>query len=367
VYRTFQCGTFWAVLIPTAFAFHLNAVEREIVVATNTILRVMAANLTGSSQKYEANSIRIFQGLNPDIVAIQEFNYSNNTPAQIRSFIDTAFGTNFSYFRESGYAIPNGVISRYPIRTSGSWDDALIPDRGFAWTQLDLPGTNDLYVVSVHLKASSSDSLTRSNETVSLKQLIASNFPSNAFIVVAGDMNLQSRSEAALTTLKTFLSDSPIPTDAEAGGDPDTNEPRSHPYDLVLPSFSFATNLVTMTIGTRSFSNGLVFDSRVFTPLSSVAPVQFDDSGLNQHMAVLKDFRIQFTMTNHVDVPRPVLELSGTNSIRWQATPGITYTVERSTNLTNWTDAAQFTASSTNAIFTHILTAQPYQFYRVSF
>ena len=68
----------------------------------------MAANITDNSQKYEPFAIRIFQGLKPDIVAIQEFNYSNNTPAQIRSFIDTAFGTNFHYFRESGagYDIP---------------------------------------------------------------------------------------------------------------------------------------------------------------------------------------------------------------------------------------------------------------------
>jgi hypothetical protein len=345
----------------------LRAVDREIVVSTNAVFRVMAANLTGNSQKYEANSLRIFQGLKPDIVAIQEFNYSNNSPAQIRQMIDSAFGTNFNYFRESGYAIPNGVISRYPIRAGGSWDDALIPDRGFAWAQLDVPGTNDLYVVSVHLKAGSSDSLTRSNEAVELKQLIASSFPSNAFLVVAGDMNLRTRGEGSLVFLKTFLNDSPIPTDAESGGDPDTNEPRSRPYDLVLPNFSFATNLIPVTIGSRSFSNGLVFDSRVFTPLSSVAPVQFADSGSNQHMAVLKDFKIHFTFTNVVEVPRPVLVQSGTNEIRWNATPGVAYTVQRSINLTNWSNAAEFTAGGTNAVFTNILTASPHQFFRVSF
>jgi len=358
----------WFALLLFGVLSRLHAVDREIILTTNTVLRIMAANLTGNSQKYEANSIRIFQGLKPDIVAIQEFNYSNNTPAQIRQMIDTAFGTNFSYFRESGYAIPNGVISRYPIRASGSWDDTLIPDRGFAWAQLDVPGTNDLYVVSVHLKAGSgSDSLTRSNEAVALKQLITANFPSNTFLVVAGDLNAQNRGEPALTVLKMFLSDSPIPTDAESGGDPDTNGPRSQPYDFVLPDFSFVTNLVPVQIDTQSFSNGLVFDSRVFTPLSSVAPVQFADSGFNQHMAVLKDFRIQFTVTNIVDVPRPVLAQSGTNTIRWNTTPGITYTVERSTNLTNWSNAAQFTADGTSAVFTNILSASPYQFYRVSF
>lgn len=367
VNRTPQRATILLALL-IGCALFTNAAEREIIVSTNTVLRVMAANLTGNSQKYEANSIRIFQGLKPDIVAIQEFNYSNNTPAQLRSFIDTAFGTNFSYFHETGagYSIPNGVISRYPARASGSWDDVEVPDRGFAWAQLDIPGTNDLYVVSVHLKASSGDAATRSREAAALKQLIASNFPPDAFIVVAGDMNLQSRSEAALTIFKTFLSDAPIPTDAVSVGDADTNEPRSHPYDVVLPNFILGTNFIPVMIGAQSFTNGLVFDSRVFVPLSAVAPVQSADSGLNQHMAVLKDFRIAYTVTNRIEVPAPVLVLSGTNSIRWQAVPGIVYTVERSTTLTNWTNTAQLTANSTNAVFSNVVSG-PYQFYRVSF
>src|SRR5438105_1119425 len=95
---------------------------------TNTTLRVMSANLNGNTQSYQPFAIRIFQGLKPDIVAIQEFNYSNNTPSDIRSMVDTAFGTNFSYFREnytSSGDIPNGIISRYPIVASGSWADTV--------------------------------------------------------------------------------------------------------------------------------------------------------------------------------------------------------------------------------------------------
>ena len=97
--------------------------------------------------------LRIFQGLKPDVVAIQEFSFSNNTPADFRYLLDTAFGPEFVYYRETGYdtGIPNGIISRYPIIASGSWDDPLISNRGFAWARIDLPGTNDLYVVSVHL------------------------------------------------------------------------------------------------------------------------------------------------------------------------------------------------------------------------
>ena len=144
----------------------------------------MAANLTsGTGQSYEAAGIRIFQGLKPDIVAMQEFRYNGSTSdAQLRQLVDTAFGTNFFYYREPGsYNIPNGIVSRWPIISSGTWEDVDtgVNDRGFAWARIDLPGTNDLYVVSIHLKASSgSDNATRRNaEATNLVNLIHANFP----------------------------------------------------------------------------------------------------------------------------------------------------------------------------------------------
>jgi hypothetical protein len=92
----------------------------------------------------------------------------------------------------------------------------------------------------------------------------------------------------------TFLSDNPIPTDAEAGGDPDTNDPRNKPYDYVLPSFSFTNRLTSVLFTNHSYSNGLVFDSRVYSAggLVDFFPVQTADSGQAQHMAVVKDFNI---------------------------------------------------------------------------
>jgi endonuclease/exonuclease/phosphatase family metal-dependent hydrolase len=268
---------------------------------TNLTVRVMSANLNGNTQNYQPFAFRIFQGLKPDIVAIQEFNYSNNTPSDFRAMVDSAFGTSFDYFRENYIAagdIPNGVISRYPIIASGSWVDTVQsqPNRGYAWAQIRLPGTNDLYIVSIHLLTSSSTE--RAAEASNLKALIQSNLPTNALIVVAGDLNTDTRSESAMLTLGTFLSDNPIPTDAESGGNSNTSINRNHPHDYVLPSFSF-TNLRSASVfPSHSFSNGLVFDSRVYTPLSDVAPVQFGDSSNAQHMAVLKDFNITWIATN---------------------------------------------------------------------
>ncbi len=262
-------------------------------------LRVVAANLTsGTRQQYETAGLNILRGLQPDIVALQEFNYSNNTPTNFRQMVDATWGTNFHYFRESSatehYTIPNGIISRYPFLQTGTWDDPLIPDRGFAWARIDLPGTNDLFVVSVHLKANNQSAAIRASQALQLKNLIQASFPAHAWIIVAGDLNIHAPGEAALATFKTFLSDSPIPTDARTGGDPDTNAGRTARYDYVLPSFSLTNALADVVLPSHRFPNGLVFDSAVYHPLSDVAPVTPGDSHVNgmQHMAVVKDFRI---------------------------------------------------------------------------
>jgi endonuclease/exonuclease/phosphatase family metal-dependent hydrolase len=277
-----------------AALFFVTGFSLQISWAQSTVnLRVMAANLNGDSQTYQPSALRVFQGLKPDVVAIQEFNYSNNATADLRAMVDAAFGTNFSFYREPYTAagdLPNGIISRYPIANSGSWADTEVANRGFAWAQIQLPGTNYLYVVSVHLLTSSAGE--RAIEAGELKTQIQSTFPTNAWVVLAGDFNTDSRTEAGMTTLKTFLSDNPVPVDNL--GNSNTSQNRNHPHDYVMPSFAL-TNLETATVlPSHSFPNGLVFDSTVYTPLSDVAPVQFGDSTNDnaQHMAVIKDFTI---------------------------------------------------------------------------
>jgi len=296
--------------------------------AEPTVLRVMTANLNGNSQTYEPFALRIFQGLKPDIVAIQEFNYLNNSEADIRSFVDTAFGSDYSYYREAGYSIPNGIISRRPILASGSWSDVLQgnPNRGFAWAKLDLPGTNDLYVVSVHL-LSGAGPAARAEEAQNLLALIQTNFPPNAWLVVAGDLNTDSRAENAVTIFKTVLSDSPQPTDAVAGGNPNTNEPRNKPYDFVLPSISFAAQLTNLDIGSLSFPNGLVFDSRIFPAIADIPPVLAADSGNAQHMGVLKAFLIERSgFDTNTPGQRPVITTQPANQIVLPGQP-VTFSV----------------------------------------
>ncbi|HXI73824.1 MAG TPA: immunoglobulin domain-containing protein [Verrucomicrobiae bacterium] len=295
----FESHPAWRVIRTVFFIAAIALVCFDGLAQSTVNVRIMAANLNGDTQSYQPFALRIFQGLKPDVVAIQEFNYTStnglgvNTPAAMREMIDTAFGTDFYYYREpftGNGDIPNGIISRYPILTNASWSDTVqtSPNRGFAWAQIDLPGTNDLYIVSVHLLTSSASN--RAQESINLKAMMQANFPANAWVVVAGDFNADPRTEACVTTYNGYLTDYPVPVDQN--GNSDTSASRSTPHDYVLPSLTF-TNFETATVmSSRSFPNGQVFDSRVYTPLTDVAPVQQTDSGLAQHMAVMKDFLI---------------------------------------------------------------------------
>ncbi len=254
-------------------------------------LRIMSANTTsGNNQSYDpGEGLRIFQGLHPDIALIQEFNYGNNSGAAIRGFVDTAFGPAFAYFRESGAQIPNGIASRHPILASGSWTDPAVANRGFAWARIDIPGPTDLWAVSVHLLTSSAAN--RDSEAKALVAEIQKNIPAGDLLVIGGDLNTGSRTEACLSSLAAVVSTAaPYPVDNL--GDGDTSGARTKPHDWVMPSPKLRSLQTDVVIGAQKFSSGLVVDSRVYTPLADIAPVLKDDSGATsmQHMAVVKDF-----------------------------------------------------------------------------
>ncbi len=262
-------------------------------------IKIVAANISsGNYQKYEAPGIRIFQGIKPDICCIQEFNYDG----EISDFVRTAFGTNFAYYRESynnSGDIPNGIIYRndFKLLDSGSWDDPEISNRGLAYIKLDVPGAGNpnLFVISVHLSTQSS------------KQAVTSKFLVNKiceyykvsrvseitdYIVLGGDFNAGSRSAQCVQTFKNagMLVDNPIPTDQN--NVPDTNASRSKEHDFVMINALLAQQQVATVLGNSTFPKGLVFDSRVYTPLSDVYPVQKSDSGATnmQHMAIIRSF-----------------------------------------------------------------------------
>ncbi|MCP3064250.1 lamin tail domain-containing protein [Myxococcus sp. K38C18041901] len=322
----------------------------------NVRLRLMAANLSsGNGQDYDpGHGLRIFQGTDADIVMIQEFNYKTDSAADIRSFVDTAFGPGFSYYRESGAQIPNGIISRYPIIASGEWDDPQVSNRDFAWARIDIPGPKDLWAVSVHLLTANAS--TRNTEAVSLVSRIQANIPAGDYLVIGGDLNTGSRSESAFGTLSQVVNTaSPYP--ADRNGNTNTNAGRNSPYDHVLVDSDLRPYQTAVVIGGSSFANGLVVDTRVYSPIGELSPALSGDSGASgmQHMGVIKDFLIPGdAASSSLTVTSPNGGESWTTgsarSISWTSSGVSNVRVEYTLNGSTWTTLSSSTSASAGSL-----------------
>lgn len=261
-------------------------------------VRVVASNLTsGNHQSYspdngnhsnpEGAGARILIGLKPDIVLIQEF----NTTTPVRQWVNDTFGKTFAFTQEEGPGIPNGIISRFPIVESGEWDDAGQTNRDFVWAKLRLPNGKVLWAISVHLSAKKPTN--RAEESRQLLTYFRGKIPAEDPVVLGGDFNAASEDDAVFPPLHEAF---PLPqhVPADSNGIVNTNAPRNKPYDWVLADAQLQPLAIPVEIGGKTFPNGLVFDSRVFTPLDALKPIQPTDSAAPnmQHMAVVRDFRI---------------------------------------------------------------------------
>lgn len=261
-------------------------------------LRVVAANLTsdnkqsyspdnGNHSNPEGAGARILKALKPDIVMIQEF----NTSGPPRQWVNQTFSKDYDFMQEKSMQIPNGIISRFPIVESGSWDDPELSNREFAWAKIRLPNKNLLWVVSLHLHSKGDAS--RATEAAALVKFIGEKIPKDSLIVIGGDLNAHSDQEPVLKNLAA-VAVIPEHPPADKNGETNTNASRNHPYDWVLASGPLDKTAVPLKLAGQEFLHGLVFDSRVFEPLEQVSPVQKTDSGVKnmQHMAVVRDFLI---------------------------------------------------------------------------
>ncbi len=272
----------------------------------NDTVSVMAANITsGSNQEYEDHGNRILQALGPDVVLLQEFNMTNGTTAAAyRAWVDQNFGTNYQYCVQTGVSIPNGVVSRWPISSWGVWDDTTLTDRDFVWAKIELPGTQKMYAVSLHIKASSGYESQRTTETRALTNYIANaGWESGAYIAIGGDFNLQVRTETALSVLtSSIVRDTYQP--ADQNNNKNTNSGRDNPYDLVLPSTNLNVRHRTLSLWGYNYTNGIVFDTRITWANGLPPPSLYSNSAtLNmQHMGVMKVFELEKDAT--VDEPQ---------------------------------------------------------------
>lgn len=271
-------------------------VESQVAAEKSVKLRIMAANTTsGNKQSYDqGHGARIFRGLSPDIVLIQEFNYRKGT---IDEFVTNTFGEEFYYVRGQG-DIPNGIISRYPIVQSGSWESNQVMNRRWDWAVIDIPGDRDLLAVSVHLHTSAN-----TQEMGLLRNRIDKKLNSDNrdyYVILGGDFNQPSwtpiRSNfGSLFVVGKKASDWPI----DQEGKYTTNAKRVKQYDYLLCTPDFCKYEVPTVIGSHSYPKGHVVDSRVYgkkNELSDIEPVQAKDSGASnmQHMAVVRDFEYTY-------------------------------------------------------------------------
>lgn len=262
---------------------------------TGTRVRLVAANLSsGNIQSYDAgHGARILQGIHGDVLMMQEFNEGANTDSDFTSLVDTICGMDCTYVRGPGtQQIPNGIVTRYPVIASGSWVDANVQNRDFVWAHLDVPGPIDLWAISVHLLTSNETD--RAAEGASLASLIQTNIPVGDYVVLGGDFNTKVRTEPVVMNLDPIF-DVAAPYPADQNANDQTSGNRSRPYDWVLVSDALRARQLPAVIKTSTFASGAVIDTRVYVPLSDIAPALIDDSASPnmQHMAVVKDFALE--------------------------------------------------------------------------
>lgn len=319
----------------------------ELAPLAGTRLRLMAGNLTTGSQNYNnGEGTRIFQGTKPDVAMIQEFKYGGNSTAEIRSWVTEAFGADFQYYRGGSGNIPNGVISRYPILSAGDWTDSKVGDRQFTWARIDIPGPKHLFAISVHLLTSSAAN--RQAEAAQLISLINANVPAGDYVTIGGDFNTGSRTEAALSTFSARLTTSgPYP--ADRNGNTNTNASRAKPYDWVIVSPDLHALTTATIVGTSTFPAGLVADTRVYSPLSDIAPARSGDSGASQmqHMGIVRDFDLPTGGTNPtpsitVDSPNGGEQwvIGSTHDITWTAANVSSVDIDYAADGSNYTRIA---------------------------
>ena len=256
-------------------------------------LRIVAGNLSsGNLQNYDGGQgVRIFAALQPDIALVQEMNFGDNSATAMRTFVDTTFGAG-AYFTRGAGAIPNGVVSRFPIVSAGEWTDSQIPNRTFVYARIDLPNSpRDVWAVSLHL---STNGTLRPLEADELIGLIQANIPANDYLVLGGDLNASTRNESAIMKLSAVVQSAvAAPVDQNAVGA--TNAPRNRPLDWVLADADLQPFTVATNIGGIATAAGFVFDTRLFSQPqldASFAPALVGDSAATgmQHMAVARDF-----------------------------------------------------------------------------
>ncbi len=265
-------------------------------VEADVTIRIMSANVTsGDGQRYQNEGVRLIQAVKPDIALLQEFRYSYQFDDSLDSLVVRAFGPEYVYYVGEG-SLNNGIVSKYPILSAGSWDSNRVDDRTWDWAVIDIPGDRDLFVVSVHL-------YTKDNEAempVLLNKIMnkVNSDNKNYYVMLGGDFN-QRYNNIVSSYLGSFFkvgtSNSEFPRDQN--GNIKTYATRKGQIDYLLCSPDFCEMEIPTMFAGVGYTHGHVLDSRVYAnygTLDRIPPVQAGDSDalLMQHMPIFRDFKV---------------------------------------------------------------------------
>lgn len=269
-------------------------------------VRIVAGNLSsGSLQSYDpGDGINILKSLKPDIALVQEMNYKGNATEDYKEFAQAIVGTDNYAVDSAGFQIPNGVLSRWPITSSGYWDDPNISNRELLWATIDIPGPVDIMAISVHLHTSpSADQIEASLVIVDEVRAHKAANPGKFYYVVGGDFNgTASVSNSGFGKGGTFYVSGPHPVDDD--GNENTNSNRSSQYDYVIGDNAMHGFQIPVVYpsdkdaSTKTYPDGLVFDTRTYSQSvldEYFPPASTGDSGASsmQHMAIVKDYLVR--------------------------------------------------------------------------
>ena len=203
--------------------------------------------------------------------------------------------------------------------------------------------------------------MTRASEAQALVDYIAlAGFPTNDFLMVAGDLNNETRNAVVMQVLTSnTVTDDTQP--ADQNGNTDTSSARVHPYDYILPSCWAEEFRMPLYFENTLFQDGMVFDTRLWTNTPPPSPALITDSSAYQmnHMLIMKQFAMErpFRITttagsNGTITPRNPGVSAGASQF-FTVTPEPYYVIHEL--LTNGTSAGGAGTSSYTLVWSNVL------------
>lgn len=259
--------------------------------------RVVAANLnTTQAEGTTAAGQRLLQGLKPDIVLVQGF-YAGEigNPAFVRQTFPE-WTTPYLYM-VANTAPQNGILTRFPILNfeRGAIDHTFDFSRAAGWARLRLPNDVSLLAFSIALSESAQERVFEVESLLPEIRLVQARFPGSYTLIggVTGADSLDDPTIARLAEVADLLA--PAANDGSTSATATlTNVLRTRQMNAILPAPELVEYQRDTIVGAQFFPTGLVFDSRFYSPLADVAPIQPGDSasGRIEELLVVRDFEL---------------------------------------------------------------------------